>query len=120
MRIKRYFGGGIGTTQFMALHAGVPLAVLEIMDSLLKVYKWHLSATDLFGNTAVLWAAKNGHAKIVEALPDIADCKARTLFLLAAKDGHEGIAEMLLERTDAGANRADEYGQTLLSIINWG
>ena len=118
--ITGYFGGGSG---FTALHAGAVLGVLEIMVSLLQTKKWDLNATDLFGNTALLWAVGKGHAKIVEALleqegidPDIVDREGRTPLLLAVEDGDEGIVKMLLERNDVDPDMVDCEGRTPLLL----
>ena len=104
-----------------ALHAGVFLGVPEIMDSLLKIDKWDLNATDQDGRTALMCATKIGHDAIVKVLleegvdPDISDPSGRTPLSWAAGDGYEEIVEMLLERNDVNPDTADMFGRTPLS-----
>jgi len=92
---------------FPGLHCAALLGISQILVPLLKIKKWDLNATDLFGNTVLVLAAGNGHDRIVKLLleqeginPDIADGWDNTPLSLAAAGGHEGVVKMLLERND--------------------
>ena len=107
---------------FTGLHAAAYLGCVEITAALLESNKWDVQATDFNGNTAIAWAARMGHEKVVRVLlgrcdvnPDKADKWGQTPLLWAAVNGYEGVVRMLLERSDVNPTIADEYGRTPLS-----
>ena len=111
-----------GPLKCTVLHAGAFLGASEIMDSLLKIDKRNLNATDCHGRTALMWATKMGYDAIVKMLLEqegvnshIVDHSGRTLLSWAAGNGHEGIVEMLLERSNVNPDTADTGGRTPLS-----
>jgi len=115
-------GGRLSPWNCTMLHAGAFLGVPEIMDSLLKINKWDLNATDCWGRTALMCATKFGHDAIVKMLleqegvnPHIGDYFSRTPLSWATRNGHKGIVEILLERNDVNPDTADMGGPTPLS-----
>ena len=112
----------IGSTAFTGLHGAAYIGVTEIVASLLKMKKWDLGATDVGGNTAIMWAAKRGHGAIVkmlleqeDAAPNTADRGGRTPLSWAAERGHESAVKILLEREDVAPDIADKYGRIPLT-----
>jgi len=107
---------------FTGLHGAAHLGIVETTVALLEMKKWDLSATDVAGNTAILWAARRGHGAIVKILlasngftGNIPDTDGRTPLSWAAGNGHGGIVKMLLERGDVTPDIADGCGRTPLS-----
>lgn len=78
-----------GSTRFAGLHGAAYFGLAETAVALLNMRKWDLGATDVAGNTAILWAARNGHRVVLEAL---------------------------LEQEGATPNTADQEGLTPLSL----
>jgi len=112
-----------GPTGFTGLHAAASLGIVEIVAALLAKKGWDINATDTMGRTALAWAARGGHADVVEILlqlkdidPNAADTKhGQTPLWWAAEGGHEKVLKFLLEREDISLDTADtEYGQTPL------
>ena len=106
---------------FTGLHCAAYFGIAETAVALLEMKKWDLNATDVAGNTAILWAVRKGHGATVKALldledatPNTADRTGRTLLSWAAGCGHGEIVEMLLERMDVAPNIPDNDGQTPL------
>ena len=107
---------------FTGLHGAAYLGIKEILVSLLEMKKWDLGATDVGGNTAIMWAAIRGHEDIVKILleqedvaPDTASNSGQRPLSWAARNGHEGIVKFLLARRDVAPNTADKGGRTPLS-----
>jgi len=121
---RLYFDWRARSTGFTGLHGAVFLGTLEILATLFEMKEWDINAIDCKGNTALTWAARNGHEEVVEMLlgrdgvnPDQADTHCgRTPLFWAAEKGHEGIVKMLLEREDVNPDQADtDYGRTPIS-----
>ncbi|MFH1429656.1 MAG: ankyrin repeat domain-containing protein [Candidatus Margulisiibacteriota bacterium] len=75
----------------------------------------------LVGGTPLIWAAGEGHAKVVEALleNEKADVNAKdigvqTALIWAAKGGHADVVKVLLESGKIDVNAQDEYGDTAI------
>ena len=74
-----------------------------------------------YGQTALMWAAAEGHADVVALLieaganVDAVDEKGANALILATLNGHLGIAGLLLE-AGAAPNIADTYGRTVLFV----
>ena len=102
-------------TGFTGLHCAAYFGCVEIMAALLGTSKWDVQATDYHGNTALTWAAKQGHEGVVRLLLERRDVNAnipdtkdgRTPLSWAAENGHEGVVKMLLERNDVNPKIAD-------------
>ena len=106
---------------FTGLHCIAYCGIMETAVALLELKKWDLDATDIAGNTALLWAARKGHGDVVNVLleqedltPDTANKDGQTPLLWAAQYGHEGVVKMFLEREDISPNAANNDGQTPL------
>ena len=110
-------------TGFTGLHGAAYLGCAEITAALLEMNKWDVRATDLKGNTAVVWAARRGHDGVVRILlemgdanPGAPDGSGRTPVSLAAENGYEGVVGVLLEQDDVNPDTADIlFGRTPLS-----
>ena len=107
------------STGFTGLHGSAYLGMVEIAVTLLEIGKCDLNATDVAGNTAILWAARKGHGAMVKMLlaqkdiiPDTADRDGRTPLSWVAKSGNKEIVRMLLERQDVNPNTPDKSGCT--------
>ena len=108
-------------TGFTGRHCAAYLGIVEIV-ALFRMRKWYLNATDVGGDTAILWAVRRGHGAMVKILleqegitPDTADKDGGTPLSWAAGTGHGSIVQMLLEREDVTSGSADEEGRTPLS-----
>jgi len=108
-------------TGFTGLHCVAYLGLVKAALGLLKMEKWDLGATDVEGNTAIMWAVRQGHEVMVKTLlerrdvsPNAADKHGVTPLHRAVIDGRAGIVEMLLERKDLTPGTADKDGQTPL------
>ena len=117
-----YCHEGHDQTGFTGLHGAAFMGVFEIMVSLLRIKKWDLNATDMYGNTALIVATKEGHDGIVKVLleqegvdPNIVDVDSRTPFSWACKSHYMEAVRMLLERNDVNPDAADHRGRTPLS-----
>ena len=104
---------------FTGLHYATYFGMVETVVGLLDMKEWDLEETDVGGNTAILWAARNGRGAIVKVLlkqggvaPDTADKSGRTPLSWAAGNGYEDVARILLEREDVTPNTVDRDGQT--------
>jgi len=119
-----YFYGEGGATGFTGLHGAAFFGIAEIVAAVLDMKEWDVNATDCLGNTALTWAAEQGHERVVNMLleredvnPDRTDTQdGRTPLSWAAEKGHEGIVKVLLEREDVNPDRTDtQDGRTPLS-----
>ena len=106
---------------FTGLHGVAHLGIVETAVALLEMKKWDLSATDMAGNTAILWAARRGHGEIVKILlasnriaGNIPDTDGRTPLSWAASLAHKGIVKLLL-KNDVDPDTPDRDGRTPLS-----
>ena len=113
------WGSHIG---FTGLHGAAYLGIMEIIVALLEMKKWDLGATDVGGNTAIMWAARRGHGAVVKVLSEQEDVAFDTVsksgqrpLSWAARNGHEGIVKFLLSRGDVAPDTADNAGRTPLS-----
>ena len=112
--------------RFTGLHGAAYLEIVEIVVALLKMKKWDLDATDIVGNTPILWAAIMRHSAVLKVLleqgatPNTADRWGRTPLSWAAEYKDEDVVKILLEREDVTPNTADGQGKTplLLAVAN--
>jgi len=118
------WGGSLGRSNpkgFTGLHCVAYLGSVEVALGLLKMEKWDLGATDVEGDTAIMWAVRQGHEVMVKTLlerrdvsPNAADKHGVTPLHRAVIDGRADIVKMLLGRKDLTPGAADEDGQTPL------
>ena len=120
----RWFDWWKGPTGFTGLYGVAFLGIVEIAAAVLDMKEWDANVTDCTGNTALLWAAKNGHEGVVTMLLEREDVNPNQLddkygltpLTWAATKGHEEVVAMLLKREDVNPNQADtKRGRTPLS-----
>ena len=92
---------------FSGLHCASFLGIDEIAAELVEVEGCDINQIDSVGNTPLLWAALNGHERVVEVLlgrddinPNKLDEDGLTPLWWAVWNGHVGVAELLLGRDD--------------------
>ena len=113
----RASGNGGLTYAMMAARCGH----IETMHYLVGLPEVDVNHKDRFGRTAVLYAADEKYADVVEVLIDagadieVKDFQGRSPLLVASKHGHLRVVEVLLK---AGADVCvtDELGETCLSL----
>ena len=118
----RHFDPEYTPRGFIGLHGAAYLRYEEIVVTLLETNQLDVQATDFHGNTAIIWAAREGHERVVKVLlerngvnPNTPDNECgQTPLSWAAKNGHEGVVKMLLEQKDVNPNKADKREQTPL------
>jgi len=109
---------------FTGLHGAAYFGCLEITVALLEANKWDAQATDFNGNTAIAWAARRGHERVVRVLlqrgninPNITNTiYGQTPLLLAARDGYGGVVRILLEWSEVNPEKADKWSRTPLLL----
>ena len=79
------------------------------------------------GHAPLAWAARNGHAEVVEMLLGSrrtslqrSDCSYLTSLSYAAWKGHERVVNILLGRRDVCPGELDNHGRTPLTYAAWG
>ena len=96
---------GQGDKPLSALHCSSYFGIVEVTNSLINTNRWDLNQRDSAGMTPLIWAAKNGHEKVVSLLlekiniePDLPDTHCgRTALSWAAGNGHEKVVKIFLE-----------------------
>lgn len=75
------------------------------------------------GDTALIYAARNGHGSTIQLLlerPDVrvntAGTDGQTALICAAKNGRDRIVQLLLGRDEIKVNAVDRKGQTALIL----
>jgi ankyrin repeat protein len=75
------------------------------------------------GESALMWAASEGHQEIVELLIatgnfdlNAMNNQGESALMLAASEGHEGIVELLLATDGIDIHTRGENGKTALSL----
>jgi len=111
---------------FSGLHCASAFGIVEIVVGLIGVGGCDINQTDCTGGTPLIWAACNGHEKVVEILlgrrdinPDKSDNVGQTPLCRAARNGHEEVVKMLLRRDDVNPEKQDHLGQTPLCCASW-
>ena len=106
---------------FSGLHCASIFGIDEIVASLVEVEGCDINQIDCLGNTPLVWAAHNGHERVVKILlgrddvnPDKPDFRERTPLSCAAGRGHEGVVKILLGRDDVNPDKPGEWEQTPL------
>ena len=114
-RIQKAAGASSGEEQLWdaAYNNNVDL-VKSLLDSGVDA-----KATNYYGGTALMMAAKYGRIKLVELLLPKSDAKATTssgysALMMAARSGHDKLVELLLPKSDAKAT--NNQGNTAADI----
>ena len=111
---------------FNGLHCASLFGIVEIVVSLIEVEDCDINQRDCVDNTPLVWAAHNGHERVVQILleqgdtsPDKAGNQGRTPLSCAASNGHVQIVKMLLEQGEVNPDKQDEANRTPLSRAAW-
>src|SRR5581483_2432582 len=114
------FGDGVTyniTPLMVACHYGY----YSMVDKLIKIGVAIDKQDETNGSTALMWAAQQGHADIVELLLNAgADVNKQnnngdTALIFATDKGHTAIAELLL-KARANINKQNQYDTTALML----
>jgi len=100
------FGQDGSPTGFTGLHGAAYFGCLELTVGLLETNKGDVQATDFHGKTALVWASKRGHERVVRVLLEWSEVHSDSSgkgygsapLLWAAENGHEEVVRVLLER----------------------
>jgi len=110
-----------GFPAYVARHQTDSPEIQYITAVLLKAKGIDVNLADIYGRTALCWAAFRGHTEIVQALlqaegidVNLADKYVQTPLYWAALRGHTKTVQALLKAEGIGVNLADNYGQTPL------
>jgi len=92
-----------------------------VVKLLLKTGKVDVDSKDMYGQTPLWWAARNGHEAVVKLLletgkvdVDSKDKEGQTPLRWAAENGHEAVVKLLLETGKVDVDSKDMYGRTPL------
>ena len=106
---------------FSGLHCASFFGIVRIVASLAEMEGCDINQIDRGGNTPLVWAARNGHAGVVETLlrqddvnPDKPDNNGESPLSGAAWSGHEEVVKILLARDDVNPDKPDNYGRAPL------
>jgi len=123
-RSASYLGNVSGSTggvsSFGPLHCASFFGSVELVSTLLGM-DLNIDGTDARGSTPLMWAARNGHEKVVEMLgcyevrPNLPDFTGMTPLLYAIGYRHERVVEILLRQRGADPDFPDGLGKTPLS-----
>jgi len=118
------FGSGPGSDisfPFSGLHCASFFGITEVVATLMQM-GCYTDRRDVRGSTPVVWAARNGHAEVVEIFLrrqavhlDMSDYSGLTPLLYAVWGGHERVVEVLLRHSIVDYNMRDGSGKTPLS-----
>ena len=106
---------------FSGLHCASFFGIAEIVAGLIEVEGCDINQRDCVDDTPLMWAAVNGHERVVEMLlgqgdirPDKPGEDGQTPLWVAAWKGHEGVVKMLLGRDEVNPQKPDKKGRTPL------
>ena len=106
---------------FNGLHCASIFGIDEIVAGLVEVEGCNINQRDCVDNTPLMWAACNGHERVVKIVlgrddvnPNKPDGYGQTPLLHAARNGHKGVVKILLGRDDVNPDRPDRYDQAPL------
>jgi len=102
---------------FSGLHCASFFGIVELVTILINAEGCEADQQDCAGRTPLIWAARNGHERVVKMLleqegvdPNRPGVYDRTPLGCAAFEGHEGVVKVLLEQENVDLNRPDENG----------
>ena len=111
---------------FGGLHCASYFGIVEIVASLMEMEGCDINQEDCAGNTPLVWAARNGHERVVKILlgrddvnADKPDVGGQTPLSWAARNGYEGVVKMLTGRDDVNPDQSDKFSGTPLSWAAW-
>jgi len=103
------------------LHCASLFGIVEIVSGLIEVDGCDINQRDCVDNTPLVWAALEGHERVVEMLLKRGDVGldkpgrfGQTPLFGAAWNGHEGVVKVLLERDEVNPDKPDDEGETPL------
>ena len=102
------------------LHCASIFGIGEIVASLVEMEGCDINQKDYFGNTPLVWAARNGQEEVVKMLLRRDDVSlepskyGQTPLCLAASQGHVGVVKILLERNDVDPDKLGLHRQAPL------
>lgn len=109
----------VGITGMTGLHLAAYFGIEKATTHLLSSSAGE--SEDYYGQTPLWWAARNGHAAVVQLLiassevnPDLEDDQDRTPLSMAARNGHEAVVQLLLAQGDVDPDFKDIHGRTPL------
>ena len=107
---------------FSGLHCASFFGIINIVTSLVGAGGCDINKKDCVGNTPLIWAARNGHERVVEVLlgqgdidPNRPSGNGGTPLWWAAYVGHEAAVFSLLRRDDVNPDEPIDSGETPLS-----
>ena len=111
---------------FSSLHCASHFGIVEIVTDLIEVKACDINERDCVDNTPLVWAALNGHERVVEILLNQGDADSdkpglhgKTPLLSAAYNGHEGVVRIFLEQDEVNPDKRDILGRTPLVCAAW-
>ena len=111
---------------FSGLHCASFFGIVEAVAGFIEVQGCDINKRDCVGNTPLMWAARNGHERVVEILlrqdnviPDKPCKKGQTPLWNASRNGHEGVVRILLEREKVNPDKSDNDCRTPLWCAAW-
>jgi len=106
---------------FSGLHGASLFGIVELVTGFVEVEGCDINQRDCVDNTPLVWAARNGHERVVEMLlkrgdisPDKTGLYGETPLWNAAYNGHVEVVKMLLKRTEVNPDKPNIDGQTPL------
>ena len=110
---------------FSGLHCASIFGIDEIVASLVEAEGCDINQTDCVDNTPLVWAARNGHEKVVKILlgqddinPEKPGGWGYAPLICAASNGHEGVVKILLGQDDVNPNTPGGYGPLYFAAKN--
>ena len=108
---------------FSGLHCASMFGIDKIVAGLVEVEGCDINQLDCAGNTPLVWAAWNGHERVVKILlgredvnPEKSNTFRQSPLCFAAENGHEGVVKILLGRSDVNSERRTLMGETPLFL----